>query len=154
MIMVDDRLIAEIRGDKPSMEFPVLFSGWGGKRNVNAIFRVCPEYIGSRQIALFFNDKRLAEANIDVQATVGSGFVVDTIIPESPDGDCGIILMHIDTTAVRDSIVIGGNSRNTEEIGCEYAIAFYCCGEFDFAIVAFDDENNCEELYTRSFCCK
>lgn len=151
--MFDDRQIAEIRGDKPSMEFPVLFSGWGGEYSTNAIFRVCPEYIGSRQVALIFNDNWLAEANINVQATVGSGFVVDTIIPESPDVDCSVILMHIDRTAVKESIVIGGERRNTKEIGCEYSIAFYCCGEFEFAIVAFDDDNY-EGLYTRSFCCK
>lgn len=139
---------------KPSMEQPVIFLGWGGHHSTDAIFSVCPEYIGSRTIAIFLDDKWLASANENVQQSVGSGLVVENIIPDSPDGKCSIILMHIDSSKVKDTIKIGGENRNTKEIGCEYAIAFYCCGEFDMAIVAFDDDNNCEELYTRSFCCK
>lgn len=152
--MFSDTQLAEIRGDKPSMEHPVLFSGWGGEYNTDAIFRVCPEYIGTRKIALFFNDKRLAEGNHDVQTNIGSGFVVDAIIPEGSDGTCGVIIMHPDSTQVKNSILIDMQERQTQDIGCEYAIAFYCSGEFDLAIVAFDDGIGCEELYTRHFCCK
>lgn len=136
------------------MEQPVIFLGWGGKRSTDAIFRVCPEYIGNRKIAIFFDEKSLSADNENVQASVGSGFTVERIISESPDGRYGIIFMRPDSSAIKDSIFIGQKERPTKEIGCEYAIAFFCCGEFDMAIVAIDADNNCEELYTRSFCCK
>lgn len=136
------------------MEQPVIFLGWGGKYSTDAIFSICPEYIGNRTIAIFFDDKRLADDNEKVQETVGSGFTVERIIPESPDGKYGIIFISPDASAIKDSIFIGQEERPTKEIGCEYAIAFYCCGEFDMAIVAVDADNKCEELYTRSFCCK
>lgn len=152
--MFSNTQLAEIRGDKPSMDHPVLFSGWGGEYSTVAIFRVCPEYIGSRKIALFFNDKRLAEDNNNVQKNSGSGFEVDAIIAEGPDRTSSIIIMHPDSTQVKDSILIGMQEQKTQDCGCEYAIAFYCYGEFDLAIVAFDDEAGYEELYTRSFCCK
>lgn len=136
------------------MEQPVIFLGWGGEHSTDAIFSVCPEYIGNRQIAIFFDEKSLASDNEKVQENVGSGFIVDRIIPESPDGRYGIIFMHPDSSAVKETIFIGQNLHSTKETGCEYAIAFYCCGEFDMAIVAVDADNKCEELYTRSFCCK
>lgn len=106
------------------MEQPVIFLGWGGDHSTDAIFSICPEYIGNRTVAIFFDDKRLSTDNKNVQQSVGSGLVVENIIPESPDGKCGIILMHIDSSKVKDTIKIGGENRNTQEVGCEYAIAF------------------------------
>lgn len=139
---------------KPSIDHPIVFLGWGGPRSTDAIFSVCPEYIGDRTVALIFDEKKLAEHNHDVQLSVGSGFSIERIIPESPDGKYGIIFMKTDPSAIKETIFIGQEDRLVKEIGCEYAIAFYCCGEFDLIIGAFDKDNKWEELYTRSFCCK
>lgn len=139
---------------KPSMEQPVIFLGWGGYYGTDAIFSVCREYIGNRTIAIIFDDKSLASDNEKVQETVGSGFIVDRVIGESLDDRYGVIFMYPEPSAVKETIRIGTKAQPTKEIGCEYAIAFYCCGEFDMAIVAVDGDNKYEELYTRSFCCK
>jgi len=136
------------------MELPVVFAGWGGEDCTDAIFLISPEYVGTRKIALFFDEGYLAEANRGVQSAVGSGFTVDSIIPEAPDGRGGMIIMHIDPEQVKKSVMIGFENRNTKVIGGEYSIAFYCSGEFDLTIVAFDENKRCEELYSRSFCCK
>jgi len=152
--MFSDQEIAELRGDKPSMKLPVLFSGWGGKYSTVAIFKVCPEYIGKRKIVLFFNDNYLLETNRNVQSDDGSGFAVDTILPNVLGEAGGIIIMHADPKEVKEAIRIEQENRNTKDIGGEYSIAFYSCGEFDLTIAAIDEDNNCEELYTRSFCCK
>lgn len=136
------------------MDQPIVFLGWGGPHSTDAIFSVNQEYIGDRTLALIFDDKRLAENNQDVQSSVGSGFVVERIIPESSDGRCGIILMKPDSSAIKENIFIGQKERSVKELGCEFAIAFYCCGEFDLEIIAIDKHNKCESLYTRGFCCK
>lgn len=153
--------LAEFRGEKPSMEIPVLFAGWGGEYMVDAIFKVCPEYIGNRKVVLFFDSNYLVRNNRGVQSSVGSGFTVDAILPEFKDEKDavesdrdGIIIMHPDPTKVKEAILFGKKWRNTKEFGGEYSIAFYCYGEFDLTITAVDDNHNVEVLYKRSFCCE
>lgn len=51
--MFSDQEIAELRGDKPSMKLPVLFSGWGGKYSTVAIFKVCPNILGNEKLSCF-----------------------------------------------------------------------------------------------------
>lgn len=125
------------------------FLGWGGPDSTDAIFRINDFSILSKKIAIFFNKKELAIGNENVQAQSGSGFSVKKIIPESSDGNFGIIIMESDYFAIKESIKVGQN-----KVECDHAIALYCRGDLDITIATFDKNNIFKVIYSQGFMCR